>query len=164
MIDNNYLQLVPSQELHNLEMLLRQKERQIQEMHTQHMAEIERLDRKLNHRNETLKKVLLHKSKVIRKWWHFLQLEKRFCYTSSFESHRNLPYTLYTWKFDAQIIVNRSYWCHSLPILAFVHMHMFMIGITKTNKHAYIIDIADFEDKNSIDCYSAVQMSMIVVF
>lgn len=60
-----YMQMVPSPELHKLETLLRQKELQIQNMHTQHMGEIERLDRKLNHRNETLKKILLHKSKTM---------------------------------------------------------------------------------------------------
>lgn len=55
------------QDLHKIEQLLAQKEAHIQSMHQQHLAEIERLNRKLNHRDETLKKVLLNKVKSIKK-------------------------------------------------------------------------------------------------
>lgn len=61
------IKTVSWQDLQRIEQLLCQKDIQIQQMHSQHAAEIEKLHRKLNLRDETMKKVLLNKVKSLRK-------------------------------------------------------------------------------------------------
>lgn len=53
-------------ELQRIEQLLCQKEIQMQQMHVQHATEIEKFNRKLYRRDETLKKVLLNKVKSMK--------------------------------------------------------------------------------------------------
>lgn len=49
------------QDFRKLEQLLIQKEAQLQQMRATHLNEIDRLQRKLNRRDETLRKILLNK-------------------------------------------------------------------------------------------------------
>lgn len=51
------------QDLHKIEQLLLQKEAQMQQLRVQHLNEIEKLQRKLLRRDETLRKILLNKVK-----------------------------------------------------------------------------------------------------
>lgn len=57
---------VSLQDLQRIEQLLCQKEIQMQQMHAHHATEVEKLNRKLNRRDETLKKVLLNKVKSLK--------------------------------------------------------------------------------------------------
>lgn len=51
------------QDLHKIEQLLLQKESQLQQLRTQYQNDVEKLQRKLHRRNETLHKILLNKVK-----------------------------------------------------------------------------------------------------
>lgn len=49
------------QDFHRVEQLLHQKDEQIRRIHIQYLAEIDKLQRKLNRRDESIKKILSNK-------------------------------------------------------------------------------------------------------
>lgn len=55
------------QDVRKIEQLLIQKEVQLQQLRASHLREIEKLQRKLHLRDETLRKILLHKVKPMNK-------------------------------------------------------------------------------------------------
>lgn len=61
------IKTVSKEDLQRIEQLMYQKEIQIQQLRAQHAAEIEKMNRKLNRRDETLKQVLLDKVKSLKK-------------------------------------------------------------------------------------------------
>lgn len=61
------IKAVSWQDMQRIEQLLCQKEIQMQRLHTLHAAEIEKLNRKLSRRDETLQKVLFNNVKSLKK-------------------------------------------------------------------------------------------------
>lgn len=55
------------QDIRKIEQLLIQKEAQLQQLRVMHINEMEKMQRKLNRRDEMLKKILLNKVKSIKK-------------------------------------------------------------------------------------------------
>lgn len=51
------------QDFHRVEQLIQQKDEQIRRIHIQYLSEIDKLQRKLNRRDESIKKILANKLK-----------------------------------------------------------------------------------------------------
>lgn len=61
------IRTVSSQDLHRIEQLLIQKDMRMQQLHSHYKAEIDKMNRKLTRRDETLQKVLLTNVRPLKK-------------------------------------------------------------------------------------------------